>query len=249
MKFLFNIFRKKSRLKQNGIFYDKCEKIIGFEPGNIDFYLRAFTHRSVNRTDAQGYPINYERLEFLGDAILGSVVAVHLYRSSPQGDEGYLTKMRSKIVSRNNLNKVGKKLRLIELVSSKVNKQQFGENIYGNILEALIGAVYLDKGFDFCEQYIHLNILSHIENIETLEQKITSYKSLFIEYCQKEKKTFRFETFEDDTNEHLKHFAVRLHYGEKIIARARATSKKKAEEKAAQRAYFALQHKMRPYIK
>lgn len=246
MNFLFKIFKKESRPHVDGIFSNKLTSLLKFTPNNISFYEHAFTHRSSNKTDTNGQQINYERLEFLGDAILGSVIASHLYHISPKGDEGYLTKMRSKIVSRDNLNQLGKELNLIDLLQSKIQKNQFGENIYGNILEALIGAIYLDKGFVFCEDFIKKNILSKLEDIEKLEGKITSYKSLFIEYCQKEKKTFKFDSYEDDGCENIKYFAVRLYFNNFVIAKARATSKKKAEEKAAQRAYFALQENFKP---
>ena len=249
MNFLFKIFKKKSRSTRDGIFCNKLSTLLGFEPENISHYERAFTHRSINKTDENGKPINYERLEFLGDAILGSVIASHLYHVSPNGDEGYLTKMRSKIVSRENLNQVGKELNLISLLKSKIQKNQFGENIYGNILEALIGAIYLDKGFTACDLFIKKNILNKLEDIEKLEGKITSYKSLFIEYCQKEKKSFKFESFEDAGCENTKYFGVRLFFENTVIAKGRATSKKKAEEKAAQRAYFALQDNMTVNIK
>lgn len=249
MNFLFNIFKKKSRSTRDGIFYDKLIALLGFKPKQFCHYERAFTHRSVNKTDENGHQINYERLEFLGDAILGSVIASHLYHISPNGDEGYLTKMRSKIVSRENLNQLGKELKLIDLLKSKIYKKQFGENIYGNILEALIGAIYLDKGFDGCENFIKKNILNKLENIQKLEGKITSYKSLFIEYCQKEKKTFKFDSYEDEGLENVKYFAVKLYFEDIVIAKGRATSKKKAEEKAAQRAYFALQENMESNIK
>lgn len=244
MKFLFRILSKKSRTVTDGIFYEKCQKIIGAKPQSLEVYQRAFTHRSANKLDAQGLPISYERLEFLGDAVLGAVVAAHLYATSPSGDEGYLTKMRSKIVSRSNLNQCGKEMGLITMVDSRVHKSQFSDNIYGNLLEALLGAIYLDQGFEFCAQFIHQNILDRIDDIEKLEQKIASYKGLFIEFCQKKKKSFRFETFEEEGYEISKHFGVRLHFNGKVIAKARATSKKKAEEKAAQRGYFVLQNQI-----
>lgn len=244
MNFLYKIFKKKSRFNKDGIFFDKLASLLNFKPNNINFYTQAFTHRSVNKIDENGKQINYERLEFLGDAVLGSVIASHLYHASPNGDEGYLTKMRSKIVSRENLNQLGKELKLIQLLNSKIQKNQFGENIHGNILEALIGAIYLDKGFTICEKFIKANILNKLDDIEKLENKITSYKSLFIEFCQKEKKSFKFESFEDDGRENMKYFGVKLYYNETVIAKARATSKKKAEEKAAHRAYFVLQKNM-----
>src|SRR6187402_304584 len=158
MRFLKKILSKSSRSNEDGIFFDAIETILGFKPLNIDFYKKAFTHRSSNKLDAKGNPINYERLEFLGDAMLSSVIAAHLFNKAPAGDEGYLTKMRSKIVSREHLNELGRDLNLIRFVESKVPTQHFGENIHGNIFEALIGAIYLDLGYDFCQQFIRKSV-------------------------------------------------------------------------------------------
>src|SRR5690606_13402377 len=121
----------------------------------------------------------------------------------------------------------------------KANISHFGDNINGNLLEALIGAIYIDAGFSICEKFIFDNILNDFKDLEYLENKISSYKSLFIEYCQKHKHTFYFENCEDNGKDAIKHFYIKLYFNNNVIARARATSKKKAEEKAAQRAYFA----------
>lgn len=241
------IFKKifsKSRALEGGIFFDTITKIIGFKPITIEHYKKAFTHRSLNKMNPDGTPISYERLEFLGDAMLSSVIAAHLFMKVPAGDEGYLTKMRSKIVSREHLNELGRDLNLIQFIESKVPSQHFGENIHGNIFEALVGAIYLDQGYLFCEKFIHKIVVDPYVDIARLEGKVISYKSLIIEWCQKEKKAFHFDVFEDNgiTGERL--FGVKLSIDHKIIAKARAGSKKKAEEKASQRAYFALQEKM-----
>ena len=242
-----SIFKKifsKSRAPEGGIFFDTISKMVGFKPAMLEYYERAFTHRSLNKMDIAGNPISYERLEFLGDAMLSSVIAAYLFLEVPSGDEGYLTKMRSKIVSREHLNELGRDLNLIQFVESKVPTQHFGENIHGNIFEALVGAIYLDQGYLICEKFIQKKVIAPYVDISRLEGKVISYKSLIIEWCQKEKKTFNFDVFEDNeiTGERL--FGVRLSIDEKIIAKARASSKKKAEEKASQRAYFALQEKM-----
>lgn len=241
------IFKKifsKSRTLEGGIFFDAVAKILGFKPVTVEYYQRAFTHRSSNKMDINGNPISYERLEFLGDAMLSSVIAAYLFMEVPSGDEGYLTKMRSKIVSREHLNELGRDLNLIQFVESKVPAQHFGENIHGNIFEALVGAIYLDQGYIICEKFIQKKVITPYVDIARLEGKVISYKSLIIEWCQKEKKTFHFDVFEDNgiTGERL--FGVKLSIDEKVIAKARAVSKKKAEEKASQRAYFALQEKM-----
>jgi ribonuclease-3 len=235
---------KNSRSTDDGIFFTAIEKILGFPPKDISVYEKAFTHRSSNKLDSEGNAINYERLEFLGDAMLSAVIAAHLYNKAPAGDEGYLTKMRSKIVSREHLNELGRDLNLIDFIESKVPSAHFGENIHGNVFEALIGAIYLDLGFDFCEKFIQKKVIIPYVDIAKLEGKVISYKSLVIEWCQKEKKSFNYDVFEDNgiTGERL--FGVRLSIDNKIIAKARATSKKKAEEKASQRTYFALQNKI-----
>jgi ribonuclease-3 len=162
----------------------------------------------------------------------------------PTGDEGYLTKMRSKIVSREHLNELGRDLNLIEFIESKVPASHFGENIHGNVFEALVGAIYLDQGYKYCEKFIQKRVITPYVDIAKLEGKVISYKSLLIEWCQKEKKSFYYDVFEDNgiTGERL--FGVKLSIDQKVIAKARATSKKKAEEKASQRAYFALQNKI-----
>lgn len=244
MKRIIKKIFQNSRSAEDGIFFDELHKILGFQPLNLIHYRTAFTHRSMNRSDEKGNPLNYERLEFLGDAMLGSVIAAHLFREVPTGDEGYLTKMRSKIVSRDHLNELGKDLNLIKYVESKVSAQHFGENIHGNLFEAFVGAIYLDKGYLYCEKFIHKKVIKPYVDIPKLEGKVISYKSLVIEWCQKEKKSFHYDVFEDNGNEGVKYFGVKLKIDNKIVARARATSKKKAEEKASQRAYFAFQEKI-----
>lgn len=218
-------------------FYHALKKILGFRPKDLSIYERAFTHRSTNEKN-NGIPLNYERLEFLGDAMLGAVIAAYLFKKVPEGDEGYLTKMRSKVVSREHLNELGRDLNLVKFLKTGTSVHQFGGNIYGNIFEALVGAIYLDRGIRYCEKFIHKRVIKPYVDIKKLEGKVISYKSLFIEWCQKNKKTFQFETFEDNGKEELRHFGVRLKLNDEIIAKARATSKKKAEERAAKRAYY-----------
>ncbi len=241
-----NFFKKifNSRSQEDGNFFITLSKILGFKPNNIKLYQKAFTHRSANKKDVLGNPLNYERLEFLGDAILGAVISKHLFDEVPTADEGYLTKMRSKVVSRKHLNELGQDLNLIQFLESRISRNHFGDNIHGNMFEALIGAIYMDKGFTYCERFINKKVIEPYLDIEKLEGKVISYKSLLIEWCQKEKKPFKFEVYEDNGNDAVKHFAVKFYIDKKIIAKARATSKKKTEEKAAKRAYFALQQKI-----
>jgi ribonuclease-3 len=244
MRLLKNIFFRNSRSTEGGNFFVAVEKIIGFKTNNIHYYEKAFTHRSSNKTDEKGNPLNYERLEFLGDSMLSSVIAAYLYKEAPLGDEGYLTKMRSKIVSREHLNELGRDLNLVDFVDSKVPSNHFGENIHGNIFEALVGAIFLDKGYVGCEAFIKKKVITPYVDIARLEGKVISYKSLVIEWCQKEKKQFYFDVFDDNGNDDQKYFGVKLSINDKVISKSRATSKKKAEEIAAKRAYFAFQEKI-----
>lgn len=239
MSFLRRIVRPKS--KEDEDFYYKLKALLNFKPIKLNNYKKAFTHRSLKMIDSKGKPINYERLEFLGDAMLGSVVASYLYKNAPKGNEGYLTQMRSKIVSRRNLNKLGKDLQLIQFVKSNVSKEHVGDNIHGNIFEALIGAIYLDRGYNYCHQFIYDKVINPYVDLEKLEGKITSYKGLIIEWCQKQKNKYSFDCYEDTGNQPTKHFSVRITINGQQIAKGRATSKKKAEEMAAKRVYYALQ--------
>lgn len=242
MPSLKNIF--SSRHDKNGEFFDSLKKILGFKPKNLSLYETAFTHRSTNEKNESGQPQNYERLEFLGDAMLGAVIAAHLYKKVPEGNEGYLTKMRSKVVSREHLNELGRDLNLVKFLKSSVPTQQFSGNIYGNVFEALVGAIYLDRGIKYCEKFIQKRVIKPYVDIKKLEGKVISYKSLLIEWCQKHKKNFHFEIYEDNGKDELKHFAIRLKIDNEVVAKARATSKKKAEEQAAKRAYYKLQTKI-----
>ncbi|MFN4761937.1 ribonuclease III [Gillisia sp. Q332] len=233
-----------SRSSKGGNFFISIQKILGFKPKDIVIYQKAFTHRSLNQRDKEGNAINFERLEFLGDAMLGAVIAGYLFKTVPGGNEGYLTKMRSKVVSRKHLNELGKDLNLIGLVQTNISKDQFGANIHGNLFEALIGAIYWDRGYKYCKRFIYDRVINPYVDIEQLEGKVISYKSLLIEWCQKTKKTFNYEVYEDTGNDEIKHFAVKLRIDKTVVAKARATSKKKAEEKASKRAYYALQNRI-----
>lgn len=242
MKFIRNIFN--SRSDKDGDFFLQIKALTGFPPKDISIYKKAFTHRSMNLKNASGIAVNYERLEFLGDAMLDAAISKYLYDKVPQGDEGYLTKMRSKIVSREHLNELGKELDLIRFLKSRIPKSNFGNNVHGNLFEALVGAIFLDRGYNDCKVFIDNKVIIPHVDIELLESKVISYKSLLIEWCQKEKKLFNYEVYEDTGNEDIKHFSVRLSIDEKVVAKARATSKKKAEEKVSKRAFFVFQNQI-----
>ena len=239
-----NLIRKifnQSSTQDDREFYNAMQRLLKFSPRQLEFYQKAFTHRSLKKVDKNGEPFNYERLEFVGDAMLGSVIASYLFIKAPNQSEGYLTQMRSKIVSREHLNELGKDLNLISFVKSNIHKNNIGDNIHGNIFEALIGAIYLDRGYDYCNKFIYDKVIVPYVDIPKLEGKITSYKGLIIEWCQKNKKKYFIDTYEDTGNEPVKHFSVKIKIDDIQIAKGRATSKKKAEEQASKRVYFTFQ--------
>ena len=184
MKILKNIFKNSRSSSEDGIFFTEIEKVIGFKPQSIQYYQKAFTHRSTNRTDLKGNPMNYERLEFLGDAMLSAVIAAYLYNEAPAGDEGYLTKMRSKIVNRANLNQLARKMGFDQLIvfdQKTVSVQSKHHSMLGDAFEALIGAVYLDKGYDFTRNFLLKRIVKPYIDVHTLEMTETNFKSKLIE--------------------------------------------------------------------
>lgn len=216
--------------------------LIGFKPKNAALFREALTPRSVQTKNDQGVFINYERLEFLGDAVLGAVIAEYLYTQAPDKNEGYLTKMRSKIVSRKHLNQIGKEIGLLGLIPPK-RKQHvtLGNNVAGDMFESLIGAIYEDRGFDFTKKFIYKTVICPYVNLPELENRVASYKSLMLEWSQKNKKQLLFETFEEDNANSQTAFVSKVHIDEKEVAKGRGLSKKKAEEKAAKRAFFSFQ--------
>lgn len=245
MKFLKHILNE-SRSQRDGIFFQKIQEIVKVKLSSLPIYKQAFTHRSSKIKNEKGLIISYERLEFLGDSILGAVISTYLFENAPYGDEGYLTKMRSKIVSRKNLNMLGQRLNLSSLILSEIPADKLGKNINGNLFEALIGAIYIDKGFKACEVFINKKVIQKDVDLVKLEKRVVSYKSLMIEWCQKNKFPFEFVIEDDMGKDEEKHFSVKLIINDEISGKARETSKKRAEEKASQRAYFTFQNYINP---
>ncbi|HAU52205.1 MAG TPA: ribonuclease III, partial [Sphingobacterium sp.] len=162
----------------------KLKNLLGFVPGNVHLYKMAFRHKSVAVTIKEGAKNSNERLEFLGDAVLGSVVAELLFKKYPYKDEGFLTEMRSKIVSRANLNQLSRKLGFNELIQFDARMISFPNkqgSLLGDAFEALIGAVYLDRGYVFTKSFLLNRIIKPHVDIHLLEQTETNFKSRLIE--------------------------------------------------------------------
>ena len=236
-KFLLKkTFRKKT--EKELLLAAKINKIIGRKIENIDYYKEAFSLKTPNKAiNAK----NYERLEFLGDSVLGSIISCYLYKTYPEENEGFLTQMKSKIVNRKNLNLLGEKLRLTDFIQNG-SHGSLGENINGNLFEAFIGAIYLDFNYNICKTIV-LEKLFTDKDIERLENKIVSYKGLLLEWSQKKKVTIKYETSEEITPNKSLIFRSCIYLNNEKLSTASETSKKKAEEKAAQRAFYTLNKK------
>ena len=237
MNFFKMIFGSRSKNCGNLSYY---KSLIGFTPRRVEYYEAAFTHKSVNSHDSEGHKVNNERLEFLGDAVLGVVIADYLFTHAPQGNEGYLTQMRAKIVSREQLNMIGRNLHFEKAIKSSFPASKIPCDVYGNTMEALIGAIYKDCGYEKCRKFIYRVIIEPYVDIKTLEHKVGSYKSLMIQLAQKSHKSIAFEVCDEKSEDLQKLFGVRLMLNGKCVAKGRGSSKKKAEERAAKRAYYSM---------
>ncbi|HXI00850.1 MAG TPA: ribonuclease III [Sphingobacteriaceae bacterium] len=229
-KLYFSPHRKHVRALKN---------LLGFVPGNITLYRMAFRHKSVALLLKNGTKNSNERLEFLGDAILGSVVAEVLFKRYPYKDEGFLTEMRSKIVNRSNLNALGRKLGFNELVeydNRMVNHQNKQGSLLGDAFEALVGAVYMDKGYNFTRDFLINRIIKPHVDIHTLELTESNFKSKLIEWCQRHGKDITFELIANSEGDSAKLFTIQVNIDSEICGLGRDYNKKNAEKLAAEKA-------------
>ena len=170
-------------------FYEAIKNIFGFYPENIFLYKLAFRHKSQSEVLLNGMRVSNERLEFLGDTVLSTVVADHLFRMFPFKDEGFLTEMRSKIVSRAQLNKLSLRLGIDQLIIHTQEKNNVYRSIKGDAFEAIIGAIYLDKGFEFTRKVLINRVIKNNFDLNELIATDVNFKSKLIEWAQKEKRT------------------------------------------------------------
>jgi len=216
-------------------FYLFLKELLGFYPANLKLYDLAFIHKSASVFDSQGNMVNNERLEFLGDAILGAVIADFLYNRFPQQDEGFLTKTRSKLVNRSFLTRLTFDMGLNIYIDSNTTQNIDKSHIYGDALEALIGAIYLDKSYQDAKYFVTKKILSQFVNLNEIEQKDSNFKSQLIEWCQKNKKEVVFETTEEEAKDKSKPalFVAVAKVNNKVFGKGTGTSKKEAQQNAA----------------
>jgi ribonuclease-3 len=213
--------------------------IFGFCPGNVSLFKLAFLHRSV-AIETNGHKLSNERLEYLGDAVLSSVVADYLFKKFPYKDEGFLTEMRSKIVSREQLNKLSRKLGLDKFIQSSQDSKSFFRSMEGDAFEAFIGAVYLDRGYTFTKKLIINRIINVHFDIDELVNTEVNFKSKLIEWSQKERKVVDFNVITEVGNGNSKQYIVEIKVDNNTCAIGQDYSIKGAEKIAAEKAYSSL---------
>ena len=207
--------------------------ITGIMPANLRLYKQVFMHRSKFNEPKD----NNERLELLGDAILDSIVCEFLYRKYPYKEEGFITELRSKIVNRKSLNEVGEKLGLVEkLKFNRKGMTDISRDLGGNTFEALVGAVYLDAGFDKTKRFIQKRVLQGLIDVDELETTNSDYKSRIFHYVQKMGKSIDFKVVEEKARNRRAYFVINLEINGKHIATGEGYSKKTAEQNAAMNA-------------
>lgn len=211
----------------------QLEHTLGYSPIHLPYYKTALMHRSQPDDPAE----SNERLEFLGDAILGAIIAEYLFKKYPYQPEGYLTELRSRIVRRETLNNVAMRMGLNKLVQYNQNDRSLSRShIFGNALEALIGAVYLDQGFIKTRKFILNQIVKAYIDLDTMESTDTNYKNQLLSWAQKSGRTLTFDTIEESTENTRKLFTVGVLLDGEVVATGVGYNKKEAGQVAARKA-------------
>jgi ribonuclease-3 len=225
------ILRKFFRNKGAPGFEQQLRNLLGINPGKISLYQTALSHRSVK----EGADENNERLEYLGDAVLSTIVADYLFKRYPYKGEGFLTEMRSKMVNRQKMNDVALKMGLKKItIYNKFDNALKGSQIFGNTLEALVGAIYLDKGYKKTQQWVlHRMVIPHLY-VDDLEQIDINLKNKLIGWATKNGKALEFETVEEKMENGRRIFTIAAVLDGEPLAQGRGFNKKDASQIAAQ---------------
>ncbi len=224
----------KSNSKHDKKLISAVRNIAGFTPSNIELYRLATMHSSKAQ-EKNGILESNERLEYLGDAILGAAVADYLFKKYPFKDEGFLTEIRSRIVNRESLNNLAKKIGIGQIVQFDQRNMQLQQAILGNTLEALVGAVYLDKGFLQCKKFVIDKLILPYYNLEVVVNSNTNHKSKVIEWAQRNSKEIKFEILSVKKGRINKEFSAQVIIGEQPYGLGYGYTKKKAEQDAAEK--------------
>lgn len=216
--------------------YRALKNILGYYPRNIQLFKIALSHRAVPHRLLLNQNINNERLEYLGDAVLSSIIADYLYRKFPQHNEGFLTEMRSRIVSRSRFNRLAIKMGIDRLIFAQEEYRSTSKSIFGDTFEAIIGAVYLDRGYRFTRRLVIHRIIGVHVDIEEVLHTETNFKSRILEYVQKEKKQLEFKVVQEVGEGYQKQYRVEIIIDGEAVASGQDFSIKGAEQVAAERA-------------
>ena len=219
-------------------FRSSLKQLLGFKPVNLRLYEKAFIHRSASYTRPDGTRINNERLEYLGDAIIDSIISDYLFHLYPEAREGFLTKTRARIVSRETLNQLGTSMNLDKLIVSNLSSRVTPPNLFGNTLEALIGALFIDTGYARTHRFFIEKVLKKYLNLDEMLSSETDYKSLILEYCQKNKLSLHY-TLQENAVQNNSHalFIVTLDINNETVAQGEGATKKEAEQEASMNAW------------
>jgi ribonuclease-3 len=210
--------------------------LCGLTPSNLSVYKLALLHSSRAKPAFNGFRESNERLEYLGDAVLGAAIADYLFKKYPFKSEGFLTEIRSRIVNRDSLNQLGRKLGVQALMEFDTHNRQLQSSILGNTLEAIVGAVYLDKGFVRCKNFVINKLLVPHHDLEMLVSSDSNYKSRIIEWAQRQGKEVRFEVVSVRRARGQKEFEAQVIVNGEPMGKGYGLNKKKAEQDAAAKA-------------
>jgi ribonuclease-3 len=236
---LLNFFKAKASSNPDKILSEKIFLLTGVKPKNISLYHQAFRHSSVATEIKDGIKNSNERLEYLGDAALGTIVAEFLFKTYPFKGEGFLTQMRSRIVNRSRLNQLAIKIGLNELISFEVSGNRVG-SIYGDAFEALIGAILLDRGYEVAREFVLHRILKTHLDIAEIERTETDYKSKLLNWGQQNKRKINFVVEKESGPSHNRMFLIRVIIDGKEHEAFEHHSKRRAEQLAAEKTFLAL---------
>ena len=216
--------------------YRSVNNLFGFYPRNLSLYKIALTHKAGPHKYFRDHGINNERLEYLGDAVLSSIVADYLYMKFPFENEGFLTEMRARIVSRSRFNKLAIKMGFDKLIFDTQDYRTTSKSIFGDTFEALIGAVYLERGYAFTKRMVVHRIISLHLDVDDIVGTESNFKSRILEHVQREKKELEFKVVEEVGEGYAKQYIVDLLINGEAVARGQDFSIKGAEKVAAQKA-------------
>jgi ribonuclease-3 len=209
------------------------KNIAGLTPSNLALYRLATVHSSIAKENSHGFKESNERLEYLGDAILGAAVADYLFKKFPFKPEGFLTEIRSRIVNREALNQLAKKMGIANIVQFDIKNSHLQQVILGNTLEAIVGAIYLDKGYLRTRKFVIDKLINPNYDLDELVNSNSNYKSKIIEWSQREGKEVRFEIVDVKKSKNHKEFTAQVMVNNTAMGTGYGNSKKKAEQDAA----------------